>query len=596
MKIAVRKLRLLVLWLVAVVLVTCGGSAPGASSAPASPPPPGGARDLLTHGTDRDYWAANVAPDPDPRVTGAVTSIRRRAPGDAQWHEIAQLATGATALGNRGNELLVVQAGGQWSIISTSSDPSEDAAEVRTGAPLPGRAEVRELAGGREGGDDVWAVAVAPAGKTLPATPATTSAATAATTAATAATKPASGPTAEAPPAAASSGSAASSRQPPTRPALPPHDAGLFRLHLGKWSEVDVLPGSPRRDDIRAVSLMVFERRLMLAIATGLEVRVFTRGPGDEDEWDAGTRVAVLSDGGELRLLDVGGRPVLWMSDPAGPGTIFVHAPPRWGSAVKLASSPRLANYDRRSLVVALGRLRLLASDARGRLAEQFYKLDGALDGQAAEAVTIPRGNDERLGEFLEVLIAVVLVVWFIGSYQQRPALRDAMARVDRLSLAPLSRRLVGGLIDLAPLVGGFVAANVVFARSGQKFAAHLTIDSPEFAFICAGLATYLLLATVMELLTGRSLGKLVAGTKVAALDGRRPIASAVLIRNLLRIADLAVFPLGFILLSPLRQRLGDMAAGTIVVRSDAPEPAAAAAADDASADTSSDAPTDENS
>jgi uncharacterized RDD family membrane protein YckC len=380
-----------------------------------------------------------------------------------------------------------------------------------------------------------------------------------------------------APAAEASATARATAAAPPpaatTRPSLPPHEAGLFRLHLGRWSEIDALPGSPKRDDIRAVSLMVFERRVLLAIATGLEVRVFTRGLGEDDDWDAGTQVAVLSDGGELRLLDVGGRPVLWMSEAAsaaaaGTGTIFVHAPQRWGPPVRLAPSPRLANYDRRALVVALGRLRLLASDGRGRFAEQFYKLDGSLDGESSEAVTIPRGNDERLGEFLQVLIAVVLVVWFVGSYQQRPALREAVTRADKLSLAPLSRRFVGGLIDVAPLVAGFVVA-----QFWRPVVVRLTIDSPEFAIICAGLATYLLLATVMELLTGRTLGKQVAGTRVAALDGRRPLASAILIRNLLRIADLIVFPLGFILLSPLRQRLGDMAAGTIVVRNDAPEP-----------------------
>ena len=97
--------------------------------------------------------------------------------------------------------------------------------------------------------------------------------------------------------------------------------------------------------------------------------------------------------------------------------------------------------------------------------------------------------------------------------------------------------------------------------------------QSPEFAYISAGVGTYLLLTTVMELLIGRSVGKLIAGTRIAALDGRRPTPSAILIRNLLRVADLLIFPLGFVILSPLRQRLGDMAAGTIVIRADAPEP-----------------------
>ena len=68
---------------------------------------------------------------------------------------------------------------------------------------------------------------------------------------------------------------------------------------------------------------------------------------------------------------------------------------------------------------------------------------------------------------------------------------------------------------------------------------ARLTPDSPEFAWIAAGVATYLLLTTVMELLLGRSVGKLLTGTRVVALDGRRPAPAAVLIRNLLRVVDL---------------------------------------------------------
>ena len=85
----------------------------------------------------------------------------------------------------------------------------------------------------------------------------------------------------------------------------------------------------------------------------------------------------------------------------------------------------------------------------------------------------------------------------------------------------------------------------------------------------------YLLLTTALELVLGRSIGKLLTGTRVAALDARPAPPAAVLVRNLLRIVDLMMlfFPLTFVIFSPLRQRVGDMAAGTIVVTADAPEP-----------------------
>ena len=76
----------------------------------------------------------------------------------------------------------------------------------------------------------------------------------------------------------------------------------------------------------------------------------------------------------------------------------------------------------------------------------------------------------------------------------------------------------------------------------------------------------------------GRSLGKLVAGLRVVR-DGGLPItfrASAV--RNLLRIVDYLptsyLVGLTSMVVSPEGKRLGDMAAGTLVVRLDRPAPA----------------------
>jgi uncharacterized RDD family membrane protein YckC len=83
----------------------------------------------------------------------------------------------------------------------------------------------------------------------------------------------------------------------------------------------------------------------------------------------------------------------------------------------------------------------------------------------------------------------------------------------------------------------------------------------------------------VLDMLSGgRSLGKRVAGLRVVR-DGGLPItfrASAV--RNLLRIVD--YLPTGYLtgltsmVVSPKHKRLGDLAAGTLVVRLDRPAPA----------------------
>jgi uncharacterized RDD family membrane protein YckC len=96
---------------------------------------------------------------------------------------------------------------------------------------------------------------------------------------------------------------------------------------------------------------------------------------------------------------------------------------------------------------------------------------------------------------------------------------------------------------------------------------------------IIAQFAVESLYFIVLELITGgRSIGKALIGLRVC-LDGGLPVTpSATLMRNLLRIVD--VLPayyftgLASIIVSREGKRLGDHAAGTIVVRLDRPPPA----------------------
>ncbi len=79
-----------------------------------------------------------------------------------------------------------------------------------------------------------------------------------------------------------------------------------------------------------------------------------------------------------------------------------------------------------------------------------------------------------------------------------------------------------------------------------------------------------LLYYIVMEATQGATLGKMALGLRVVKTDGSSIGWSESIIRNLLRIIDgLFAYLVGAILIwsSPLRQRLGDRAANTVVVR-----------------------------
>ena len=76
---------------------------------------------------------------------------------------------------------------------------------------------------------------------------------------------------------------------------------------------------------------------------------------------------------------------------------------------------------------------------------------------------------------------------------------------------------------------------------------------------------------TVMEATQGATLGKKALGLRVVKIDGTSPIGwSASILRNLVRIVDaLFVYLVGALIIwkSPIRLRLGDKAANTIVIR-----------------------------
>ncbi len=74
----------------------------------------------------------------------------------------------------------------------------------------------------------------------------------------------------------------------------------------------------------------------------------------------------------------------------------------------------------------------------------------------------------------------------------------------------------------------------------------------------------------VMEATQGATLGKMALGLRVVKTDGSPISWTESIIRNLLRIIDGLFFYLVgaiFIWTSPLKQRLGDRAANTVVVR-----------------------------
>ncbi len=168
------------------------------------------------------------------------------------------------------------------------------------------------------------------------------------------------------------------------------------------------------------------------------------------------------------------------------------------------------------------------------------------------------------------------------------PASRILAYAVDYLVIVLLQLALV--FVLFATL---FSMTSLVDSLRGPLEAAIQDVDTtnPDTVFLNAAFWLAFLLFLLIQLAAewsyfvlfdmlggGRSLGKLVAGLRVVR-DGGLPItfrASAV--RNLLRIVDYLptsyLVGLTSMVVSPEGKRLGDMAAGTLVVRLDRPAPA----------------------
>ncbi len=197
----------------------------------------------------------------------------------------------------------------------------------------------------------------------------------------------------------------------------------------------------------------------------------------------------------------------------------------------------------------------------------------GRRSGTAAEVQWLPIA-------MLLVLLGIMLALFIF----RRGALATAAKLPEGCAPALALQRLLACLVDLTP----FLAATGAVLRVDWQGGAHELLQwgtgwpmsglgtggpLPGTAVLiwwtlaCAAHTGYTL---VMELLTHRTVGKVLTGTRVMSETGQPPTAPQIVVRNVLRFAELLppLWVLGFlIVLSRNRQRAGDIFARTLVVR-----------------------------
>ena len=148
-----------------------------------------------------------------------------------------------------------------------------------------------------------------------------------------------------------------------------------------------------------------------------------------------------------------------------------------------------------------------------------------------------------------------------------------AYVGVGRRAAAQLIDWLIGALwvVPIIVIGHGYTSGTVVGPNGQTMHNVNVSFTNPV-ALLAA--ATWLAYMIWFEARSGATPGKRAVGIKVVKADGSPVDLGAAVARNLLRIVDGFLFYLLAAILvwvMPLNQRLGDLAAGTVVVRTSAP-------------------------
>lgn len=475
------------------------------------------ADDLLAQGTDEMFWVARVVPAGPTSAPGEHTLIRGRAVGaEAGWVTVARPASRVVALANRGTELAALFESGDWMLLWQGGRA--------LGALPDDGAKLLMLASGP---DSIWSIAGG--GR-----------ATASTTSITPATEP--------------SGAA-------------PHgELGLYKLERGKWLRQSWLPADVTAADAGRISMTVAGSVPLIAILQfGGSIRTLR---WEQNRWVEIPPVGAL-EVRQIELISNGGRPILWAAADTGAGRLHFLAA-EWSAprALEMKDAPRAG--EPRTIAIAANNIRLLFIRDR-RIFEQTFDPHGAALREATPLPAAPAVPDTTPNRIITLAAAIMLMIVVLGSLRRGGGAAPASAAVAAgLIPAPLLLRFIAGVIDAAPLLIPCLFIFKDLDPSRDDIEALVAATSWWFY---ASLGAYLLYTWICEALFGRTLGKLLFGMRVVALDGAAPSARAIFARNALRLVDVTMLaiPLVLVILSPLRQRVGDIAARTVVVSGKAP-------------------------
>lgn len=224
------------------------------------------------------------------------------------------------------------------------------------------------------------------------------------------------------------------------------------------------------------------------------------------------------------------------------------------------------------TLARAGDRLALITQDATGNLTWRRMGLSGAADPQPTP-LSIRTPSITHMVDYIVFVAGLALATPFLILMWKKDPQGQSVQLPRGLKTAEIGSRGAAAIIDLTPgllFVLFFRGVPVeqlmtLWPRHGISWES----VSPQLTVI----GIYVGYTFLAELFFGTSPGKAMLGLRVTGMHGEPPHLWQVLARNLIKAVELVATPLLiFAMVSPTRQRVGDMVARTVVVRRALPE------------------------
>jgi uncharacterized RDD family membrane protein YckC len=491
--------------------------------------------DLIALGENQDFLLARIEQTAGMPSSVHTTIYFRQFGEDDKWQALPVIPGRVVALASQGSQPAALLDDGTWLLLHADS-------AAFTAGPLPMPARMVALAGSSHAW---WAVGAVPGGVAtlVAATQPATQESIATTTIATgpepvAATRPATHPAT-------------------TQPAA--NQLVLFCLEGNDWTVRGELPEVVSVAPSVALGFVDDLPYLATADPGGtLRIRHLEQG-----QWIVDDTLTDLSQLAAFQWLSTSSTPRLWVEHQTGPDRVYTFGK-KGTSSIAL---PVIADSDpkSRAVTVAFGRMRMIAAVKDKLIEQDFSPQNGQPEGKPFELSLPQTSSLVDFQRMQSVVVTVALILAMLGSLRQRSTAAAQAETLRKLVLAPYGRRLIAGLIDAAPVIIAIVGATIRFHNSKMPDQTQSLLFM--VVYWCAGIF-YVVYTTIIEVLLGRSLGKVLMGLRVVGLDGLAAKPMALVTRNVLRLIEvgLGFLPLVMILLFPLRQRAGDVGAGTLVV------------------------------